>query len=158
MKYFNPFSKTVLFVLLMAFIAISCKNDDDDVTTEDNNEIVGVWILTDVSPETSGTTIALLDQIKASISCLYSLKFTFTSDNKVALSDCDLAVTLLGAYLNIASTTTWKVESGNLILTNGSTTNTFPLVQNTNEMKITVNTNTSGSGAAVNAVMTLKRQ
>lgn len=158
MKIFNYLNKAaVLAFFLIAFAFIGCKNDDDKTTTPvDTNPIVGKWQLTSVTPQTAGTTIPALSLLPA-ISCIYELKFTFTGDNKVALSDCDAAVTLLGSYLQIQSTTTWKVETGKLTLTNGSSTNTFGLVQNTNDMQIIVNTNTSGTGAAVNAVMNLKR-
>ncbi|TKT93792.1 DUF5004 domain-containing protein [Dyadobacter frigoris] len=159
MKIFNRFSKTAfLTFLLMSIVFVACKNNDDDTTTPvDNNPIVGKWQLTAIAPETAGTTINGLDLLPALAPCIYSLKFTFTSDNKVALSDCDAAVALIGGLIKIESTTTWKVDSGNLILTNGTTTNTFGLTQNTNDMKIVVNTNTTGTGAAVNAVLSLKR-
>ncbi|MEO6685008.1 MAG: lipocalin family protein [Dyadobacter sp.] len=158
MKIFNRFTKTAFFTfLIMSVVFVACKNDDDNTTTPvDTNPIVGKWQLTSVVPETAGTTIPALTLLPA-LGCVYELKFTFTGDNKVALSDCDAAVTLLGSYLQIQSTTTWKVETGKLTLTNGSTSNTFGLVQNTNDMQIIVNTNTTGTGAAVNAVMSLKR-
>lgn len=159
MKIFNSFNKTAfLAFFFIAFAFVACKNDDDKTTTPvDNNPIVGKWQLTAIAPETAGTTITGLDLLPALAPCIYSLKFTFTSDNKVALSDCDAAVALIGGLIKIESTTTWKVDSGKLILTNGTTTNTFGLTQNTNDMKIVVNTNTSGTGAAVNAVLSLKR-
>jgi hypothetical protein len=159
MKIFNHFSKTTfLTFILMAFVFAACKDDDDDNTTpEDNNAIVGKWQLTAITPETAGTTIPGLALLPTLAPCIYDLKFTFTSDNKVTLSDCDAAVLLVGSLIKIESTTTWKVEPGKLMITNGSTTNSFGLVQNTNDMKIIVNTNTSGTGAAVNAVLALKR-
>ena len=158
MKIFNYFNKTAfLAFFFIAFAFVACKDDDDKTTTPvDNNPIVGKWQLTSVTPETAGTTIPALTLLPA-LGCVYELKFTFTSDNKVALSDCDVAIGLLGSYIPIQNTTTWKVDNGKLILTNGTTTNTFGLTQNTNDMQIVVNTNTSGSGAAVNAVMSLKR-
>ena len=159
MKFFNLLGKTVfLSFLLLAFVFVSCKDDDEETPVAvDTNEIVGKWQLTSVTPETAGTSIPALALLPTLAPCYTSLKFTFTSDNKVALSDCDAAVGLVGAIININSTTTWKVSSGKLTLTNGTTTNDFGLVQNTNEMKIIVNTNTTGSGPAVNAVMSLKR-
>ncbi|WP_254412867.1 lipocalin-like domain-containing protein [Dyadobacter diqingensis] len=159
MKIFDLLRKTAFFsFLLVAFVFVGCKDDDDDnnTTPVDNNEIVGTWQLTAITPETSGTLpeIALLPGLAP---CIYSLKFKFTNDNKVALSDCPAAVTLIGSFIKIEGDTKWKVETGKLTITNGSTSNTFALVQNTNDMKITVNTNTTGSGAAVNAILSLKR-
>jgi hypothetical protein len=158
MKFFDLLRKTAFFsFLLVAFVFVGCKDDDDDDTTPvDNNEIVGTWQLTSVTPEVAGTNIPALAYLP-SIACIYNLKFKFTNNNKVALSDCDAAVTLVGAYIKIENSTIWKVTTGKLTLTNGSTTSDFGLIQNTNEMKIIVNTNTSGTGAAVNAVLTLKR-
>jgi len=159
MKIFNLLSKTAfLSFLLLAFVFVSCKDDDDETPgTVDNNEIVGRWQLTAVEPENSSTSIPQLALLPTLAPCYKELKFTFTNDNKVTLSDCDAAVTLIGAFVNIAADTKWKVETGKLTLTNGSTSNTFGLTQNPNDMKIVVNTNTTGTGAAVNAVMSLKR-
>jgi hypothetical protein len=159
MKIFNAFSKAAfLTFLLMAFVFVSCKDDDDDTTTPvENNEIIGKWQLTSITPEAAGTTITGLELIPVLAPCVYDLKFTFTADNKVTLSDCPAAVTLIGTFIKVENTTTWKVETGKLALTNGSTTNSFGLVQNPKDMKIIVNTNTSGTGPAVNAVMSLKR-
>jgi len=158
MKCFNPFGKIAfLSFLVLAFVFVGCKDDDDDDTTPvDNNEIVGRWQLTDVQPE-AGVTIPALALLPTLAPCYKELKFTFTSDNKVTLSDCPAAVTLIGAYINIAADTKWKVETGKLTLTNGATSNTFGLVQNPSDMKITVNTNTTGTGAAANAILSLKR-
>lgn len=158
MKFFDLLRKTAFFsFLLVAFVFVGCKDDDDDNKTPvDNNQIVGKWQLTAITPETAGTLpeIALLPTIA---SCIYSLKFNFTNDNKVALSDCDPAVKLIAGFIKIEADTKWKVETGKLTITNGATSNTFGLVQNTSDMKITVNTNTTGSGAAVNAILSLKR-
>ncbi|SEJ11845.1 Lipocalin-like domain-containing protein [Dyadobacter koreensis] len=159
MKIFNLLSKTAfLSFLLVAFVFVSCKDDDDETPgTVDNNEIVGKWQLTAVEPENSSTTIPQLSLLPTLAPCYKELKFTFTNDNKVTLSDCDAAVALIGAFVNIAADTKWKVETGKLTLTNGSTSNTFGLTQNPNDMKIVVNTNTTGTGTPVNAVMSLKR-
>ena len=159
MKFFNLFGKTAfLSFLLLAFVFVSCKDDDDDTPTNaDNNEIVGKWQLTDVQPENASTSIPQLSLLPTLAPCYKDLKFTFTSDNKVTLSDCDAAVTLIGAFINIAADTKWKVDAGKLTLTNGSTSSTFGLTQNPGDMKIIVNTNTSGTGSPVNAVMSLKR-
>ncbi|MBE9466059.1 lipocalin family protein [Dyadobacter subterraneus] len=159
MKIFNHLNKTAFFAFFLMFLAfVACKDDDDKTTTPvDNNPIVGKWQLTSVTPETAGTTIPALSLLPALAPCIYELKFTFTSDNKVALSDCDAAVALIGGFIQIQNTTTWKVDSGKLTLTNGTTTSSFGLTQNTNDMQILVNTNTSGTGAAVNAVLSLKR-
>ena len=159
MKIFNLLSKTAfLSFLLVAFVFVSCKDDDDETPgTVDNNEIVGKWQLTAVEPENSSTTIPQLSLLPTLAPCYKELKFTFTNDNKVTLSDCDAAVALIGAFVNIAADTKWNVETGKLTLTNGSTSNTFGLTQNPNDMKIVVNTNTTGTGTPVNAVMSLKR-
>lgn len=158
MKVFNLFGKIAfLSFLLLAFAFVSCKDDDDKTTPADDNEIVGKWQLTDVQPENASTNIPQLTLLPTLAPCYKDLKFTFTSDNKVTLSDCSAAVTLIGAFVNIAQDTEWKVETGKLTLKNGTTSSTFGLVQNPNDMKIIVNTNTSGTGSPVNAVMSLKR-
>ncbi|MCF2445860.1 hypothetical protein L0657_18000 [Dyadobacter sp. CY345] len=159
MKFFNLLGKTAfLSFLLLAFVFVSCKDDDEETpVTVDDNEIVGRWQLTDVQPENASTSIPALALLPTAAPCYKDLKFTFTSDNKVTLSDCDAAVALVGAFINIAADTKWQVETGKLTLTNGSTSNTFGLTQNPNDMKIIVNTNTSGTGTPVNAVMSLKR-
>jgi len=158
MKFFNLLGKTAfLSFLLLAFVFVSCKNDDDETAPADDNPIVGKWQLTDVQPENASTSIPALNSLPTYAPCYKDLKFTFTTDNKVTLSDCNSAVLLIGAFVNIAQDTEWKVEAGNLILKNGSTTSTFGLTQNPNDMKIIVNTNTSGTGSPVNAVMSLKR-
>jgi hypothetical protein len=158
MKFFDFLRIPALFsIILLAFVFVGCKDDDDDDKTPvDNNEIVGKWQLTSITPETAGTLneIALLPTLAP---CIYTLKFTFTDNNKVALSECDPAVALIGSFIKIESATEWKVETGKLTIKNGSTSNTFGLVQNPNDMQIIVNTNTTGTGAPVNAILSLKR-
>jgi len=161
MKLYKVLLKTTfLSFLAFAFLFVSCKKDDPDpVVVVDNNEIVGKWQLTSVTPENASTSIPGLSLIPVAAPCAYSLIFTFTSDNKVTPSNCDAAIALLAqtGYITVGQTTTWKVANGNLNLTNGSTVQALPIKQNVDEMTITVNTNTTGAGAAVNALLLFKR-
>ena len=159
MKAYRTLLKTNFLILIaFAFIFVSCKDDDKTPDTVDNNEIVGKWQFVSATPETAGTSIPALALIP-SITCVTSLVFTFESNNKVTPSGCELATQLLTStgYITVGQDTKWKVESGTLKLTNGTTVQTLPLKQNGNEMTITVNTNTSGTGAAANALLLFKR-
>ena len=154
----NILSKTLFLTFLsLAFIFVSCKDDDKDPVTVDNNEIVGKWQLTSVAPEDSTKTIPALSYIAIAAPCAYELVFTFESNNKVTPSGCDAAITLLttSGYLTIGSATTWKVENNTLKLTTSGTTQSLPLIQNGNNMTIIVNT--VSSGPAVNALLKFKR-
>ena len=160
MKIYKNLTKILtLSILSMALIFVSCKDDDKEPETVDNNEIVGKWKFSAIAPETAGTNIGDLSLITSLIPCAYNLTLTFSSNNKVTPADCDLAIQGLAAagFLTVGQDTKWKVENNSLKLTNGTTVQTLPLQQSANEMKITVNTNTSGSGAAANAILTFKR-
>lgn len=151
-------SRYTLLAVLMCIFFIACDNDDDtEPQSTDTNEIVGVWQVVSITPETAGTSIEILELIPQYAPCIDSLKFTFTSDNKVSLSDCESAELYVNAYLGINERTSWKVENGLLKLTTDETVKEFTIIQETNQTKILVNTNTSGSGDPVNAVILLKR-
>ncbi|CAG5009537.1 hypothetical protein DYBT9275_04520 [Dyadobacter sp. CECT 9275] len=147
-----------VLALLVTFAIVSCKDKDDDTTPEDKNEIVGSWKLTSVAPETAGTTIPALAAIPTYAPCYLDLVFVFTSQNKVTVSGCDAAITLLSVsgYITVGSETTWKVTGDKLVLTNGSTNQELTIKQNGDQMSIIINTATSGP--AVNAVLLFKRQ
>ena len=154
----NILSKIILLTLL-AFVFTSCKDDDKDPETVDTNEIVGKWELETATPETPNTTIPALALIPIAAPCAFDLKFTFLSNNTLTAADCESAITALSTfgYLTVGQATTWKVENNILTLTNGTTTQSLPIKQNGNQMTLTVNTNTTGSGAAVNALLLFKR-
>ena len=157
----NILSKIIFLTFLsFAFVFTSCKDDDDkDPETVDTNEIVGKWELETATPETPNTTIPALALIPVAAPCAFDLKFTFLSNNTLTASDCESAITALSTfgYLTVGQATTWKVENNILTLTNGTTTQSLPIKQNGNEMTLTVNTNTTGSGPAVNALLLFKR-
>ena len=157
----NILSKIIFLIFLsFAFVFTSCKDDDDkDPETVDTNEIVGKWELETATPETPNTTIPALALIPVAAPCAFDLKFTFLSNNTLTASDCESAITALSTfgYLTVGQATTWKVENNILTLTNGTTTQSLPIKQNGNEMTLTVNTNTTGLGAAVNALLLFKR-
>lgn len=160
MAIHNLFSKTIFLIFLsLAFVLTSCKDDDKEPETVDNNEIVGKWEFESATPETAGTNIPALALIPVAAPCAYDLKFTFLSNNTVTASDCESAIAALSTfgYLTVGQATTWKVENSTLTLTNGTTTQSLPIKQNGNTMTLTVNTNTTGSGAAVNALLLFKR-
>ncbi|TDE09986.1 hypothetical protein [Dyadobacter psychrotolerans] len=160
MKFYKNVTKILtLSLLAFALIFVSCKDDDKEPETVDNNEIVGKWKFSAIAPETAGTNIGDLSLITTLVPCAFSLTLTFESNNKVTPADCELAVQGLAAagFLTVGQDTKWKVENNTLKLTNGTTVQTLPLQQSSNLMKITVNTNTTGSGAAVNAVLTFTR-
>ena len=154
----NILSKIILLTLL-AFVFTSCKDDDKDPETVDTNEIVGKWELETATPETPNTTIPALALIPIAAPCAFDLKFTFLSNNTLTAADCESAITALSTfgYLTVGQATTWKVENGTLTLTNGTATQSLPIKQNGDVMTLTVNTNTSGTGAAVNALLMFKR-
>lgn len=157
---FKILSKTSwLTLLVLAIMLNACKKDDPEPTTEDKNEIVGKWQLTSIKPEASGTTIPAIAQMEQLIPCIYSLVFTFESNNKVTPSGCDAATAAMQAYgvITVGATTTWKVESGKLKLTNGSVTQEFPITQQTTTMTLTVNTQTDTTKPAVNAILNFKK-
>ena len=159
MKIYKVLSKTIyLTILSLALLTVSCKDDDKTPETVDNNQIVGKWQFVSATPETAGTSIPALALIP-SINCIYSLVLTFESNNKVTPSGCDIATQLLASsgYLTVGQDTKWKVANNTLTLTSGTTTQTLPLKQSTNEMTITVNTNTATTGPAVNALLLFKR-
>lgn len=155
--YKNLFKTLFIGFLALSFVFVSCKKDEKEpVVVEDTNEIVGAWQLTAIEPETPGTTIPALAYIPA-VGCVYNLVFTFKSDNNVSASGCDAAVSLMGNFIPIADGAKWKVENKSLILTGNNITQTMPIEQNPTTMKVTVNTNLTGSGTPVNAVMSFKR-
>lgn len=160
MKIYTVLRKTIyLTIFSLSLLTVACKDDDKTPETVDNNEIVGKWQLTSITPETAGTTIPTLASITAIVPCVYSLIFTFESNNKVTPSGCDVATQLLTTtgYLTVGQDTKWKVANSTLTLTTGTTVQSLPLKQNTNEMTITVNTNTATTGPAVNALLLFKR-
>jgi len=160
MKIYNFLSKAIyLTILSLALLTVSCKDDDKTPETVDTNQIVGKWQLTSITPETAGTSIPALASLTAIVPCVYSLVFTFESNNKVTPSGCDVATQLLTTtgYLTVGQDTKWKVANNTLTLTTGSTVQALPLKQNTNDMTITVNTNTATTGPAVNALLSFKR-
>jgi len=161
MTIHNILSKIIFLTFLsIASVFTSCKDDDDkDPETVDTNEIVGRWELESATPETAGTSIPALALIPIAAPCAFDLKFTFLSNNTLTATDCESAITALSTfgYLTVGQATTWKVENGMLTLTNGTATQSLPIKQNGDVMTLTVNTNTSGTGAAVNALLMFKR-
>jgi hypothetical protein len=160
MKVYQNVTKILtLSILFMALVFVSCKDEDKEPETVDKNEIVGKWQFVSVTPETAGTTIPAIEQLPNLVPCVKDLVFTFEASNKVSPSGCDIAVQALAAfgYLTVGQDTKWKVENNTLVLTNGTNVQTLPLKQNGDKMTFTINTNTTGTGAAVNAVLEFKR-
>ena len=68
MKIYKNLTKILtLSILSMALIFVSCKDDDKEPETVDNNEIVGKWKFSAIAPETAGTNIGDLSLITSLI-------------------------------------------------------------------------------------------
>ena len=157
MKANKNLAKILSFsLLLMALIFVSCKDDDKEPENVDTNEIVGKWQLTAINSPATGTSVTELPTIKLLAPCIFDLKFTFTANNQVTLSDCEAATLVINSFIPVSAETKWKVENNSLTLTNGTTSQSLPLSQSKDAMTITVNTNT-GTGPAVNALLVFKR-
>lgn len=159
MKILHNLSKaTLLAFTIMAFALVSCKSDDPEPAPVDNNPIVGTWLYVSVAPEVPGTLTQLLALIPVVAPCIDKLEITFNSNNTVTAAKCNEAVTAMAAAgLTIGTDTKWQVNGTKLKLTNGSTVKEFPINQQTNQMTITVNTNTDLTIPPVNAIITVKR-
>ncbi|MCE7042219.1 hypothetical protein [Dyadobacter sp. CY312] len=158
MKLTKIFARTLfLSVLCIAFLFVSCKDDDKGPEKVDTNPIVGSWQYVSVAPETPGANIPVLALIPT-ITCMKDLVFKFESNNTVSALNCDIAVSAMAAAgLTIGSQTKWEVVSNKLKLTNGALVSEFPITQTATQMTITVNTVTDTTKPAVNAVITLKK-
>ncbi len=158
MKFTKLLTQTLfLFVLSLSVVFVACKDDDDDKTPEtvDTNEIGGKWQLTGIKTN-AGADVPELGLIKVAAPCVLDLKFTFTSNNKVTSSDCPQATIALSPYVPITAETKWKVENGNLSLTNGTDVKTFPITQAKDEMKITISIELT-PGTKTNGLLVFKR-
>lgn len=158
MKHAHTLGKTSLLAFIMILsVVFACKDDKDpDPKTPDNNPIVATWQLTAITPETPGTVIPAIEFIKGAVQCLFDLKLTFKPDNSITAADCATAVSAIDPIVPI-SQAKWKVEGENLILSKGSTNQSFKYTQTATELKVIVNTNTDTTKPAVNAVLTFKK-
>ena len=155
MKFTKILSKTLfLSVLSLTLLFVSCKDDDKEPENVDTNPIVGSWQYSSATPETANANIPALQLISA-ISCINDLKLTFESNNNVVAANCQLAVDLMSAYVPITSGSTWKVENNTLTLKNGTTSRTFPIIQNGNDLTIVVATDPQD--ATKNVLLKLKK-
>ncbi len=155
MKILKILSKTTLLAFMaMAVVLLSCKSDDPEPEPVDNNPIVGKWQLIGIKT-TAGADVPELPLIKGAASCIFDLKFDFTSNNRVTASDCPSAVVAMSTVVPVSTDTEWRIENTTLTLKNGSTEKSFPIVQAASEMKITVSIDL-GAGAST-GVMVFKR-
>lgn len=154
MKLVKLLSKITLpALLILSIIIVSCKKDDPEPV--DSNPIVGKWQLTGIKTN-AGADVAELPLIKSVAPCIFDLKFDFTSNNKVAASDCPAAVVAMSTVVPVSTDTNWKVENNTLTLTNGSNEKVFPIAQDPNEIKITVSIDL-GNGTPSTGLMIFKR-
>ena len=155
MKLTKIFARTLfLSVLSLAFLFVSCKDDDKEPEKVDTNPIVGSWKYDTATPETANASIPALQLISA-ITCIKDLKLNFMSNNSMVATDCQMAVDLMSAYVPISSGSTWKVENNTLTLKNGTITRTFPIIQNGNDLTIVVATD--AQDATKNVLLKLKK-
>jgi hypothetical protein len=155
---FLPGAARLFYFLFLVLVVVSCKKEEESPQPVDNNPIVGNWQFVSVAPETPGTTIPALTLIPSLAPCINSLVFKFESNNKVSTSGCDPAIAVMtAAGFTIGPDTQWKIENNKLKLTNSQTVKEFPFAQTATETKITVNTNSDPTTAAVNAVIVLKK-
>ena len=156
MKPNRLFTKTLFLSLLaMATLFVACKDDDKEPENVDTNPIVGTWQLNGLKT-TAGADLPQLSTLQAMAPCMFSLKFEFTSNNKVTAKDCPAATALMASFIPISAETTWKVDNGTLTLTNGTNVKTFPITQTEKEMKITVAIDL-GTGTPTTGVMVFNK-
>lgn len=160
MKMFNALSRITLLTFIFGVLAFTaCKdNDDPDPVEPDTNPIVGSWQLTAITPEVAGTNIpALVFLNTVAPPCLYDLKLTFNSNNKITTSDCDAAVSLIDPFVPVGTDANWEVDGDKLILSKGNTSEEFRIIQTATDLTVVVNTETNTAKPAANVLLLFKR-
>lgn len=160
MKIINSLSRITLLTFVFGVLAFTACKDDDEPDPEevDTNPIVGTWQLTAITPEVAGTNIpALVFLTTVAPSCLYELKLTFNSNNKITTADCDAAVSLIDPFVPVGTDANWEVEDDKLILSKGNTSEEFKITQTATNLTVVVNTQTDTTKPAVNVLLLFKK-
>lgn len=155
--------RLLLFAMFLSVAFISCKDDKDPdpVKEEEVNksEVVGSWKVTTVTPENPSESIPALALLPSAAPCYNQLVLTFTSASKISTTGCDQLINLMAQanYLTLGTETSFKTENGNLVIANGSNSQTFKYTLAGTDLKIFVDTDLTPTGTK-NIVLLLKKQ
>lgn len=151
--------RLLLFAMFLSVAFISCKDDDDDPVVENKSELVASWKLSTVTQENPNDTIPAISLLPVAAPCYNQLVLNFTAANKITTSGCDQIIALMAqtGYLTLGTETTWKTDADNLIITNGSTNQSFKYSISGTDLKIIVDTDLTPTSTK-NIVLLFKKQ
>ena len=117
---------------------IACKKDKD---VAPNDGVEGSWQISSLTfkPALNGITDYVAALTATGNTCSSRINFVFNGDGTLKVdspSDCTDTRDLFMTSLGISSSTTWKVEDNNLILTTGSDVSSISLDVNSSTMTL----------------------